>query len=64
MGDLLYWGPWLNDQYPHPAKPGELRYFVRLDDRDVEVEGAAPITHKGETLLPRLSPTSIPARLS
>lgn len=60
---ILYWGPWLNDQYPHPAKPGELRYFVRLDDRDVEVESAAPITHKGETLLPR-SRTFIPARLS
>jgi hypothetical protein len=29
---LDYWGPWLRSNHPHPAQPGELRYFVKYDD--------------------------------
>jgi len=39
VGDWLidYFGPWLNENYPNPAQPGELRYFLPDDDgRDVE----------------------------
>ena len=32
----VYWGPWLNDDHPNPAKPGELRYFAMLDKKDYE----------------------------
>jgi hypothetical protein len=33
-GDWMidYFGPWLNENHPNPAKPGELRYF--LPDKD------------------------------
>jgi len=31
------WSPWLDSQHKNPAKPGELRWFARLDDKDTEV---------------------------
>lgn len=40
-GDWMfdYWAPWLDPEYPNPAMPGELRWFVRspVDERDIEV---------------------------
>jgi len=58
-----YWAPWLDDQHPNPAQPGELRWFARIDDKDVEVENGKAFERKGETIRPR-SRTFIPARLS
>src|SRR5690606_36015276 len=35
---IEYWGPWLDPRHPNPAKPGELRWYVEMDDgRDAEV---------------------------
>ncbi len=59
---IRYWAPWLSDRHPKPAKPGELRWFARLDDEDVEVSSSAVIVHKGQKIQPR-SRTFIPARL-
>ena len=56
------WAPWLDEQHPNPAAPGELRWFVRIDGTDTEVDGPTPIEHGGETLYPR-SRTFIPAKL-
>lgn len=58
-----YWGPWIDDKHPNPAKPGELRWFAVIDGEDVEVGGPQPITHKGEVVIPR-SRTFIPALLA
>jgi Terminase large subunit, T4likevirus-type, N-terminal len=33
------WAPWLDPNYPNPAQSGEIRWFVRVGDRDVEVDG-------------------------
>lgn len=57
------WGPWLDPQHADPAAPGELRWFVRIDGKDTEVEDAEPFEHHGEVLYPR-SRTFIPARLT
>lgn len=41
IGDWLidYFGPWLNTNYPKPALPGELRYFLPGDNgKDYECE--------------------------
>lgn len=41
VGDWLidFFGPWLNDNHPNPAKPGELRYFLpTANGPDVECE--------------------------
>ena len=57
------WAPWLDEQHPTPAEPGELRWFVRTRGNDeVEVAGPEPVTVGGETLHPR-SRTFIPARV-
>lgn len=60
---IAYWAPWLDDKHPNPAQPGELRWFARLDDKDVEVESGAVFDYKDESIRPR-SRTFIPARLS
>lgn len=42
---IQYWAPWLDTQHPHPALPGELRWFISDEHgKDKEVEGPAPIT--------------------
>ncbi len=49
------WAPWLDKGYPHPARPGELRWFKRLKDgREVECEPNDP---------DGVSRTFIPAKL-
>ena len=56
------WGAWVDDKHPNPAKPGELRWFANLDNKDVEVEDDTPIEHHGETIYP-LSRTFIPGKM-
>lgn len=37
---VKHWAPWLDPQYPRPAQPGELRWFViGPEDQDLEVAG-------------------------
>lgn len=59
---VQYFAPWLDENHPNPAAPGELRWFAVIDDKSVEVDGPAPIEHRGETIMPR-SRTFIPAFL-
>lgn len=48
---LSFFGPWLDDRHPNPAKPGELRWFTTLAGKDVEVEGAESfVMFKGEPI--------------
>lgn len=56
------WAPWLDTQHSNPAAPGELRWFARIDDKDVELEGGQSFEHNGETIVPK-SRTFIPASL-
>jgi hypothetical protein len=62
MWVIKYWGPWLDKHHPNPAAPGELRWFVVIDGKDVEVPSNDPVLHKGERMVPR-SRTFIPARV-
>lgn len=59
---ISFFAPWIDRKHPNPAKAGELRYFAQMDEREVEVAGPEPFTHKGETITPR-SRTFIPARV-
>jgi Terminase large subunit, T4likevirus-type, N-terminal len=59
---ISFWGPWLDEQHPNPASPGELRWFTTINGKDKEVDGPDPIKHKGEVLIPK-SRTFIPASL-
>jgi hypothetical protein len=60
---IIRWAPWLDPQHENPAAPGELRWFVRLDDKDVEVESGEPFDYHGEMQYPQ-SRTFIPASLA
>jgi hypothetical protein len=59
--------PWLayqhpeTYQHPHPAQPGELRWYAMIDGEECEV-GPGPFEHKGEMIQPK-SRTFIPASL-
>lgn len=63
---LEMFAPWLNPQYPNPAKPGELRWVITNDDgKDEWVEGPddVRINAKGKTIRPT-SRTYIPAKVT
>jgi hypothetical protein len=58
---------WLDPKHPRPAKPGELRWYAMVDDKEVERADGTPFLHKPdgrpeEEIKPR-SRTFIPARL-
>jgi hypothetical protein len=56
------YAPWLDKTHPHPAKPGELRWFATLDGKETECKDGATFDYKGEAIYPR-SRTFIPAKL-
>lgn len=58
-----FFGPWLDDKHPHPAQPGELRWFAMVDGEEIEVADGTPFDHNGEAILPQ-SRTFIPSRIS
>jgi hypothetical protein len=61
---IRYFAPWLDPDYRGaPALPGELRYFIRHKDEDVEVNSADPVMIDGEEYKPQ-SRTFIPARIA
>ncbi|HQR07019.1 MAG TPA: hypothetical protein PLN21_09365 [Gemmatales bacterium] len=58
---LRRWAPWIDPTYHGTkAKPGELRWFARVDGKEVEVEDNKPIIHKGREIRP-WSRTFVPA---
>lgn len=61
-----FFAPWLDDEYPSPALPGELRYFRMDGDREVECksdpyEVIDPV--RGKVLVKPKSRTFFPARV-
>lgn len=56
------WGAWLDPHHPRPAKSGEIRWFLNINDEDTEVEGKGPHFVNGEELYAR-SRTFIRGRL-
>lgn len=59
-----FWGPWLDDLHPNPAKPGELRWYITNEKgEDEAVSGPhAGRTIDGEFVKP-VSRTFIPSRV-
>lgn len=63
---IEWFAPWLDDRYPDPAGPGELRWAIRgEDDRPIWVDGPEPmdVSWHNELVYPK-SYTYIPASLS
>lgn len=59
---IKHWGPWLDQLHPHPAEPGELRWYAVLDGKDAEVVSGEPFEHNGEIIQPK-SRTFIPSKV-
>lgn len=59
---IEYFGPWLDKNHPHPAKPGELRWYAMIDGVDTPVESGTPFIHNGEEIKPE-SRTFIPSHV-
>lgn len=57
-----YWAPWLDPKYPDPAQPGELRWFVNVGVKSIEVSDSKPVMIEGEEYHPS-SRTFIPAEM-
>jgi len=56
------WAPWLDPKHPHPAIPGEIRWFTTIEGKDTEVEGPGPHIVDGKPVMAK-SRTFIRARL-
>lgn len=60
---LIEWfAPWIDEQHPDPAQPGEIRYAVYAKGKTVWCDGPSPIEIDGEQYTP-ISRTFIPASL-
>ena len=54
---------WLDPKHPHPAKVGELRWYLRgLDEKEIEVDGPGPYS-VGKEMIRATSRTFIRSRL-
>ena len=62
MWIIRRYAPWLDETFPDPAAPFELRWFAVIEGKEQWLTGPDPIEHKGERIVPR-SRTFIPARL-
>lgn len=63
VGDWLvdFFGPWLNENHPNPAKPGELRYYIiNAEGKSQEVPNKEPVDINGVKYYPH-SRSFIPA---
>ncbi|MEA1998258.1 MAG: terminase family protein [Euryarchaeota archaeon] len=47
------WGAWLKPDHPHPAFPGELRWYATVDGEEREFENGDPVEIEGETIYPK-----------
>lgn len=59
---IQFWAPWLDENHPNPALPGELRWFTTIGGKDQEMPNGDPVLIDGELVSPR-SRTFIPARV-
>jgi hypothetical protein len=59
-----WFAPWLDDRFPNPAKPGELRWAIMgSDDKLIWVKGPEAVEYSGRLVEPK-SYTYIPASVS
>lgn len=56
------WAAWLDPKHPKPAKSGEIRWYLTIDDQDAEVDGPGPHEVRGK-MIRATSRTFIRSRL-
>lgn len=57
---IPFFGPWLDDAHPNPAKPGELRWFTTIKGKDVECDDDRPFVIFQGVPLYDFDPTEFP----
>jgi len=57
------WAAWLDPDHPNPAKPGELRWYIKIKDGVFEEVGGPGQYEVGEDMVHATSRTFIPAQL-
>lgn len=57
------WAAWLDDKHPNPAEDGELRWYLTVGEKEVEVDGPGPHDVPGRGLIRATSRTFIRSRL-
>ena len=61
---IEWFAPWLDDKFPNPAKPGELRYaIIGDDDKFIWLDTPEPVMYNDRLITPK-SYTYIPASIS
>jgi len=50
---LEYFGAWINPDHQNPARDGEIRYYIRKDDADIEVNSNKPVEIDGVMYKPQ-----------
>lgn len=48
-----FFKPWVDVKHPNPAKDGELRWYITVKDKDVEVDGPDSVTIDDKTYTPK-----------
>lgn len=60
-----FFGPWLDNKHPRPAKPGELRWYLTMPGgEEREVEGPTTVTTEDGVEVRAMSRTFFPARVT
>ena len=50
---IEYFAAWINPDHQNPAEDGEIRWFIRKDDKDTEVDSGDPVTINGVDYKPQ-----------
>lgn len=53
MWVVEYWAPWLDPAHKHPAQSGEIRWFIEMEGRDIELEDNRPVRIGNRSYKPR-----------
>jgi hypothetical protein len=50
---IEYFGAWINPEHPNRAQDGEIRWYIRKGDKDVEVDSSNPVEVDGVAYKPQ-----------
>ena len=50
---VKFFAAWLDSTHPNPAKYGELRWYITVDSKDIEVPDSNPVSIDGDTYHPK-----------
>jgi len=57
------WAAWFDPKHPRPAESGEIRWYVKLDGKELEVDGRGPYPNSKGKMIPAKSRCFIRSKL-